>query len=324
MLQIGLQLDRAYNDERKRLLGMIPKDYMIEAGERRGPARELLLTEGVVTTNLIPTEIYNTVIDGSKPRRCAMDACQVIPMSSDIENVPLGGTEEYAPEVPQGAKIPQNNDNYSYRALTAIKYAELPSVTREMIDDGAWGMLEREYMMAGRRIQNSINRKWIISLADNAGNEHDANGSNWGYAAVIAAMKECEKDGFIPDTLVLSPEAAYKLRADLVPSSSNPGAGDEAIRTGYLPTLGMKFFVCGISTAATAGMPAGTQTWAYAADSNIGMIIMDSFAGACVGQRQDIMVEEYKDPIRDLAGAKVTWRGCPSYLQSNAVCRVEY
>ncbi len=318
MLQIGLALDRADNAEKKRLLAQIPKDYMIECGEKWAPARELLLTEQVVTTNLIPTEIYNTVVNGASPRKCAMEACQVIPMTSDVQNIPLGGAEGYAPEVAQGAKIPQNNDSYTYRQLSAVKFAELPAVTREMIDDGAWGILEREYMMAGRRIQNAINRQWIISLADNAGKEHDANGSNWGYAAVIAAMKEVEVAGFTPDTLVLSPGAAYKLRADLVPSANNPEASGDAIKTGSLPSLGMKYFVCGVNSTG------GTQTWAYAADGNIGMIVMDSFAGACVGQRQDIMVEEYKDPIRDLAGAKVTWRGRASYLQADAVCRVEY
>jgi len=176
--------------------------------------------------------------------------------------------------------------------------------------------------MAGRRIENSINRNWIISLADNAGNTQDTTGSAQGYAALIAAMRECEIDGYTPDTVVLAPGAAYKLRSELIPSAVYQES--ESVKTGSIPSLGLKYYVCGISTAAVAGMSAGSNTWAYAADNNVGMLIMDAFSGSCIGERAGIQVEEFKEPIRDLVGAKVTWRGCPSYLQADAVCKVMY
>lgn len=318
MFQIGLALSQAYNDEKKRLLAAIPKDYMIECGDKWGRARELLISNQVVNTSLVPQEVVRTVVDGASPRKCAEIASPYYGMTTDIENVPLGGAEGYAPKVAPAAQIPQNNDEYDVRQLNAFKLAELPSVTTEMIDNKQWGVVNREYEMAGRRIANSINREWIKKLIDNAGLEHDTAGSNQGYSALNAARGKVNKANFTPDTVIVTPDAEVKLLADLVPSPNNPPAGGDAIKFGTVPSLGLKYFVLGVNSEG------GVQDWAYEADGDIGMLVMDSFAGSLYAERAVISVEEYKDPIRDLVGAKVTWRGDPSHMQPKALCRVEY
>ncbi len=56
----------------------------------------------------------------------------------------------------------------------------------------------------------------------------------------------------------------------------------------------------------------------------MGMLVFDSANCGGIGMRQDIRVEQYSDPIRDLTGISVTMRAACQYGVANAIARVEY
>jgi hypothetical protein len=56
----------------------------------------------------------------------------------------------------------------------------------------------------------------------------------------------------------------------------------------------------------------------------MGMLVFDSKSSGGIGMRQDLRVEQYKDPIRDLVGMAMTMRAACQYGVANAICRVEY
>jgi hypothetical protein len=316
MLKIALQMDRAGPSERKRLLERVPKEHMTVWDGKWVRSRELLLSNEVAGTHIIPVEVYNTVVDGAKPFVCMREAMWNVNMDRDQMKVPYGAALGYAPEVAPGAEIPINTDEYSSATLDAVSLKERPAVTQELVDDAKWDIIEREYMLAGARIEMAVNRKAIVTMIDASVQEHDCGGSNLGIKAINTAQGLVKAAGFIPDVVVMHPDAETVVKNDFVPTNYE---GAQAVMAGKLPPnlLGLKAFVCGIASN-------GTRTWDYDTNDEIGMIVFDSMRAGALGIRKDINVEEYRDPVRDLVGAKVTMRYDVKTLQVNAACRVRY
>mgnify|MGYP000975252916 CR=1 FL=1 len=319
LLKIGLEL--AYNEDtpsvRKRLIAQIPKDHVIEHEGKFVRTRELLQATEVAGTGFIPEETLNTVIEGARLATCFTEAVPVYRTKSDLFNMPVGTGGGYAPVVKPGAQIPQREDALNTRETKIVSYKEAPAITSEMVADGQVDMMAREIELAGLRIVNSLNRDMLTVLLDNAGQEHDTAGSNQGYKAMIKARALLQKKGFMPNVVVACPEAEGMLLADLVPSAAMAAAQD-AIATARLQSLDLQLHSCAVTDASA------TYTWEYDSDGDIGMLVLDGRAAGGIAMRQDLQVEDYKDPIRDLVGAKVTMRAGVNYAQANAICRVEF
>lgn len=319
LLRIGLEL--AYNEDsprmRKRIIERIPKEHMLEHDGKYVRTRELLQSTEVAGTGFIPAEVLNTVIEGSKLATCFREAVTVYSgFKSDSYNMPVGTGGGYAPKVKPGAQIPQREDALDTRQTNIYSYKELPAVTSEMVADAQFDPIVREIMLAGYRCENSLNRDMLTVLLDNAGKEIDTAGSNQGYKALVKARALVKKNGFVPNIVVCSPEAEGILLADLVPTA-NAGAQD-AMANARLQSLDLKLFSCGVAD------DSATYAWEYNSDGDIGMLVLDGYAAGGIALRQDLQVEEYKDPIRDLVGAKVTMRAGVNYGKADAICRVEY
>ena len=71
----------------------VPRElaYVTEDGKVEN-ARELLQSEGLAATNLIPTEVYATVIEGSEPAKCMRDCIPIYRMPSHVMTLPYGET----------------------------------------------------------------------------------------------------------------------------------------------------------------------------------------------------------------------------------------
>lgn len=301
--------------------------YMIETEDGKvGRARELLLSEAIEGSTLTQTEIYRTVIEGAEPFKCMRNAVPIFNMNSNVMQMNIGETGSYAPFVAEGAEIPINTQDYTSRTWTAKKLGERPVITKEMVNDSLFNVIELEVRKTGQRIENSLNQWMLQVLMDNAGNEHDlaaAISTNGGVKAAIAARALCVADGFIPDTIITHPAITPYLFLDFVPGY-NPIA-QQIVNAGQLPSvMGCKVFECGVSCSSSSSPTAATQTWGDKTDGNIGMLVFDSANCGGIGMRQDIRVENYTDPIRDLVGISVTMRAACQYGLANAIARVEY
>lgn len=279
-------------------------------------ARELLLTEGIEGSTLVQSEMYRTVVEGAEPQKCFRNVIPSVKMTSNSMTVPLGETGSYASEVGEGAEIPLATQDYGSRTLSVKKYGVRPVITKEMIEDSQFGLVELEARKAGYKIENTFNQKWLTTLLDNAGNEHDTAGSNQGIKAVAAAIALNKIDGFESTHLIVSPGMEGSVLGEFVPNSYY---GTQDVMAGRWPEMcGLKVDVCGATDASA------TYTWAYAADSNIGGLVIDAYNAGLTGMRRDLTIEEYDDPIHDLKGMSVTMRFAYSYLHANAICRIEY
>jgi hypothetical protein len=303
----------------------IPRELGTVFDGKPEPVRELLLSTAIESTTLIQTEMYNTVIEGAEPFKCMRQALKVLPMTANTLTITIGEAGSYAGEVAEGAEIPIAVQDYSAVTFTAKKYAVRPLITKEMVEDSLYPVIEMEVRKAGAKLENTLNQLALTELIDNtSNNELDvsvATGTapndyaNAGTKAIVRALRNCKADGFLCDTIVMSPDAEAVVMAEFTPTSY---VGAEAVASGRLPNImGLKAFTCGVADASS-------QTWEYNSDGDIGMVVFDSQNSSMIGMRRDITVERYEDPIRDLVGMSATMRCAVDTLQANAGARIEY
>ena len=319
LLETYLRIAFAGNAESKEIIEReVPKTLGAMWDGKPVAVRELLITEGIEGTNLIPTEVIGTVMRGGDYARCMRDALRIVDAKGPTTRVPLGSATAYAPEVAEGARIGEDNENYSYADIVIKKYGQRPEITSEMVEDAVADVIAEEVFRAGVAIENTLNQLALTELLDNAGNEHDCTGSNLGIKAVAGAMTLIKVDGFKPDKVIMSPELEGLVAAEFVPTAYTGSV--EVMNTGLPPKglLGLQAYSCGVAD------DSDTYAWEYNSDGDIGGIVIDSGKAAAIGMRRDIKLDHYKDPIRDLVGMTATGRFGVKYLHANAICRIEY
>jgi hypothetical protein len=303
--------------------------YMIQGADGKvKPARELLVSEDIASTTLIQTEINRTIMDGAQPARCMRDVVPVFPMKGNTLQLNIGSSGRYAPFVGEGAEFTLRNQTYTARTWTAKKIGEIPLCTKEMVDDGLFSVVEMEVRAAGEACENTLNQWMLQVLLDNAGNEYDINAAVaalGGAAAIREAKALIAADGFHADTTVIHPQVETYVCKDYTPIAYNPVA-QEQMRTGLLPMiLGTKLSECGVElTTTTKPVKSASYVWGAPTDGYIGMVLFDSRKCGGIGMRQDMFVEDYRDPLRDLIGGKVSMRVACQYGLADSISRVEY
>lgn len=300
----------------QRIVETIPRELGTVYDGKIEPVRELLLSTAIESTTLLQTEMHATVLEGAEPWKCMRQACVTLPMKANTLTIPVGEVGSYAPEVAEGAEIPISDQDYTAVTLTAKKYGVRPMITDEMVADALYPVMEMEIRKAGAKLENTLNRLALTELIDNtSANEHDASGSNLGIKAIATAIKLVKADGFIPDRIVLHPDAEALIMADYIPTGY---VGAEAAQSGKLPNL------LGLSPFITNVADASSQTWEYNSDGDIGMVVFDSGNSTVIGERQPITIKRYEDIVRQIQGGTVSARWAVGTLQANAGARIEY
>jgi HK97 family phage major capsid protein len=301
----------------KNLIVKTLPEKMLDAYNGEMISRELLLSESVERTGLIQTEIYNSVIAGADQMKCMEEAVMNVKMSTDIMNVPYGSTSVYAGIVMEGAEVPNQYQDYSYKTLTAKKIAQKAPISEEMIADAKFDIIGIELFKLGKNISNYVNRLMIDSMVGNAGNTHDTAGANQGVIAMISAAASIMDDGFAADTCVMHPELWSKVIQDFKPAYNEVAEG--VLRSGKVPSplVGVNSYVCGIA-ASTA------TNWDYDTDDDYGGIVYDKLHAAVLGIREPLTVKYAEDPFKMLVAPIAYMRVDGTYVNANAICKIKY
>jgi hypothetical protein len=303
--------------------------YMIKGEDGKiGKARELLLTEKIDAGSLIHSEVHRTVMEGAKVATCMREAIPIYPMTSNSMDVPIRPAGRYAPFVGEGSQFTSKNQDYTKMTLTAKKIGEIPLCSKEMVADSQFAAIEMEMRAAGEACENSMNQWMLKMLLDNAGNEYDINaavGVLGGAAAIREAKALIAADGFHADTVIYNPVVETYIAKDYTPIAYNPVA-QEQMRSGDLPpVLGCKLYPCGVElTTTTTPTKSASYVWGAPDNAYIGMVLVDRAKCGGIGMREDINIEDFADPIRDLVGGKISMRVACNYAKADAISRVEY
>jgi hypothetical protein len=304
----------------------IPKELAYNLDGKVTNARELLQMEGAAASGLIPTEVLATVVQGAEQAKCVRNAFPTYRMNSQVLKVPYGESGSYLSATAEGAEIPIATETYSVTTFTANKFAVRPLISREMVDDASFDVVSQEIMKAGWKIENTLNREMMdAQITGSAGNastyDTDCGGSGATPLAFLAkGIGTLNARGGMATDIIFHPVCYGAVLSAFTSLATN--TGNQATSQGtFGPLFGLNTHICGILSS---GNGTATTDWDFSADGNKGALIIDRNAAGAIGMREDIGVEQYSDPVRDLVGMKVKARFDCQQIRATATQWLQY
>lgn len=288
--------------------------------------KRMLLSESETELDTLwREELMDTVIEGARPRQIARESAAVINVDSRRGDIPRGQAQTYADTVAEGAEIPTDEENFETVPYDCDKFAIGFGVTDELIDLAQPDVIERNVRFSGAAVENAINRRWLTTLVNEAGNTHDVNyagGNTLGVDDVNAAATEVELDDFGPvDSLLMHPRFKKELFDDSNLVYANRAGSDSVVtdRT-FNSVMGMNLIS---ASGGTYDPDDNTATWDFDADGEVGGVAyQEEMTGVVI--YQDLQTKDFEDPIRDIQGGNVRAYADAITLQPDAVATMTY
>jgi len=209
-------------------------------------------------------------------------------------------------EVGEGAEIPLDQTEYTSFNLKPKKYGVAIRITRELMEDAKWPLLERNVRVAGKRIAENENSLVISDALDNA-NTTVAGGAAITIPNLTTAMQNLEDEDYTPTTLLVGNEVLNDLRNIDTFVEANKVGNTEMLTRGFLGTIyGMN--VLRVST--NAGM---TTTTAY---------VTDKMWAYVIAEKRPMTVEGFNLPTNDMQGTVITQRLAIRQLRAEAISKI--
>lgn len=273
--------------------------------------KELLHTGiGTQGSLLIPKKIYPTLIDESLklliPRECA--ALYLGPDQIPGSSIDINRLVEYKQSVrliAEGAEVPLDQTEYNSLNLKPLKYGVAIRITREMLEDSMFNLLENNIKIAGRRFAENENTL-VIAALDQAANTVTG-GAAITIANITRAMQYLEDKDKVATDYIVGFEVLNDLRnIDTFVEYQKVG-NTEMLQRGFTGTIyGMN--VVRVST--NAGM---TATTSYVIDRNFAYVL---------AEKRPITMEDFDLPTFDMQGSVLTQRIDVQPLRTNAIAKI--
>ena len=225
----------AGNSERKR---MLQKDSFKKiVGEKA--VKQLLQSEDINETTLLQEEVIKKVYEGAEPFKCVRNVFPVVKTNSYTIRFVVGAAGTYAEKVAEGAAVPVHEESYSKVDVEMVKYATRPLITKEMIADGLFDIVEWEIKKVGARLENTLNRvvlEKLLSELDGI-SAIDPTGTHLAVTDIANAVGQVKNKNWNPDVLITHPMAeAYLLQDSNLAYVSYAGS-DSPLREGAIGRL---------------------------------------------------------------------------------------
>ena len=212
-------------------------------------------------------------------------------------------------EVAEGAEVILDAQAYETVTFTPVKYGMAIRITREMMEDSQFELLQRNIRMAGRRFAEN-ETKLILEQLEGA-NSTTSGGAAITIANITESMFDVEDADFIPTDFIVGNEVVQDLRnIDTFAEADKWGDATSFNRTGWIGRL----YGMNVHRFSTQAAPATTfRRNGY---------ILDRSEAYAIAVKRDISVENFTLPSYDMEGAVITQRIVVNLLRSKAVSRI--
>lgn len=208
-------------------------------------------------------------------------------------------------EVAEGAEVPLDTQDYETITFTFTKYGVAVRITREMMEDSQFELLQRNVRLAGRRFGENETR--LVLNALEGANTTVTGGAAITIANLTVAMFNVEEENFTPTDFLVGNEVLQDLRnIDTFAEADKWGDSTSFNRTGMVGRI----YGLNVHRFSTQ---VGTATRAYVLDR-------DQAYGIAI--KRDITVENTTLPTFDMEGAVITQRIDVQLLRATAVGRI--
>ena len=208
-------------------------------------------------------------------------------------------------EVSEGSEIPLDSQDYETVTFTFVKYGMAVRITREMMEDAQFELLQANVRMAGKRLAEN-ETKLILEQLD-AANTTVAGGAAVTIANLTTAMLNVEAQDYSPTDLIVGTDVLNDLRnIDTFAEADKWGDSTSAARTGMVGR------VYGLNVHLFSNQ-VGTSTSAY---------VLDRSEAYGIAIKRDTTIENVTLPTFDMEGAVITQRLDIQLLRNTAVSRI--
>jgi len=210
--------------------------------------------------------------------------------------------------VSEGTEIPMDQVAYTSTNLKPVKYGVAIRITRELMEDGKWNLLQHNVKIAGKRLSENETSLILNSFAD------ASNTVTGGAAATIAnitrAMQYLDDADYQPTTLFIGMEFLNDLRNIDTFVEANKVGNTEMLDRGFVGTI------YGLNVVKFSTNAAPTTTW-----SKYG-IVTDKMNAYAIAEKRPVSVENFDLPTYDMSAAAVTQRIVVELIRADAVCKI--
>lgn len=205
----------------------------------------------------------------------------------------------------EGAEFVMDAPAYTTTNAKPAKYGVALRITREMLEDAKWNLLERTIKLAGKRLAENEN-SLIVTALDQAA-QTVSGGAAVTIGNITRAMQHLEDSDYEPTSYAVGMEVVNDIRnIDTFAEVDKSGSRD-MLQRGFLGVVyGMKVF----KVSTNAGM---TTTTSY---------VFDRAHAYHIGEKRPVTLENFDLPLYDSSGAVISQRIVVTTLRSAAICKI--
>ena len=277
--------------------------------------KELLQTDmGTEGQLLIPRKIHDSLIEEVDKNLIPRSEAALyfgpgdIPGSSiDVDLV----TPNYLDVrvVGEGAEVPQDQTQYTSTNLKPVKYGVAIRITKEMLEDGKWNLLDHNIKIAGKRFAEN-ETSLILSGALDSANSTVTGGAAITIANITRAMQYLDDEDYTPTTLFVGMEVLNDLRNIDTFVEVNKIGNRDMLERGFLGTI----FGLNVIKFSTNAAPSSTYSlYAY---------VTDKAHAYMIAEKRPVTVTNFDLPVYELSAASITQRILVKYLRTKAMCKI--
>lgn len=320
--EFGMQGD----DKEKFLAGeeSVDKDSYIK--------RALLHDAVTELDTLFREELEQTFIMGAQPRKIFRDAGNVTRVSGQKGDLPRESDQPYGKIGSQGSEIVTGQQGFDTVSFDCDKISLGFEITDELMNQSEPDVFASLAEGVGAGVENTLNRKALVELIDNAGESVTADvgaaDEETAVQALNSAATEVDLNDYgEPDQAIVHPNFEEAIFDDTNVVYANRSGETEPLRDRLMgDIMGMQRWKASTGSYNNAGETTGLSpdnTFGYDGAGEIGAtaFVQDMF-NIVIWDDFDMVTKDYEDPIRDLQGTNVrSWMDAV-YGQPNAAANI--
>jgi len=261
---------------------------------------------------LAPAMVYKTIMDAVRRGLVLRPLAAVLIPPSQIPGssikISLQDPETMTVhEVAEGAEIPWDHESYTQRTITPLKYGVNVGITREMIEDSQFAVIQLNAETAGFELadkEDSLIVTQLDSASTAAGNDVANSNATLPISDITQAMQNLEANNYTATHMLVGAEVANDLRNIDTFNEADKTGGPSAVNTRLIGTIfGMRVIM---STNVSAKL-------AY---------VIDASKSFTIAEKRGVTLENYNDHSRDMRHVVATMRVAAGYLFAEATSEI--
>jgi len=277
--------------------------------------QELLNTGlGVEGQLLIPRKIHDTLIEEVDKNLIPRSECAIyfgpgdIPGSSiDIDLVTPN--QMSVRKIAEGAEIIIDQTAYTSINVKPVKWGVALRITRELLEDAKWNLLQHNVKIAGKRFAENETRLILQDALMSYANLVTG-GAAITIANITRAMQYLDDADYTATTLFVGMEVLNDLRNIDTFVEANKVGNRDMLERGFLG------IIYGLNVIKFSTNAAPTTTYSKYA------FVTDRMHAYVIAEKRPITIENFEMPVYDMSAASITQRIKIREMRTNAIAKI--